>query len=198
VIDASYPDLREDRRRVTEAVLRGAFADQQFDVLVAGKRLGKEWDDRLAARILDVNLATARAIGDRVAAALRGEFNPALTYGWLLANAEIAANSINTSTRDALANAEDKPSVFDGLAVLAVGYAESMVTTIANFAAKESAQQSDAGTKTWISSGKPRHAGMNGETVPLAANFSNGMAWPGDPDGGAEEVAHCHCSIGFN
>ena len=32
----------------------------------------------------------------------------------------------------------------------------------------------------------------------FSENFSNGMAWPGDPDGGADEVANCGCSVQFN
>jgi hypothetical protein len=37
-------------------------------------------------------------------------------------------------------------------------------------------------TKTWVvtSGAHSRHPEMNGETVPVSENFSNGLAWPGD------------------
>jgi len=130
---------------------------------------------------------------------LRGEFDPDVMEAWLTRNAEIAAESINGSTREALAAAEDKAHVF---AVLlgsdAARYAASMVATAANFGAKEAAGTAGARTKTWVSSGSPRHAHMNGQTVPLGENFSNGMSVPGDPDGGADEVAGCRCSVSFD
>jgi hypothetical protein len=39
---------------------------------------------------------------------------------------------------------------------------------------------------------------MNGETVALSEDFSNGLAWPGDPRGGPAEVANCGCSVQFD
>jgi len=38
---------------------------------------------------------------------------------------------------------------------------------------------------------------MAGETVPLGELFSNGMDGPGDPAGGADEVAGCTCDLMF-
>jgi hypothetical protein len=38
---------------------------------------------------------------------------------------------------------------------------------------------------------------MNGETVGIGDRFSNGMNAPGDPAGGADEVAGCNCSLSF-
>jgi hypothetical protein len=73
----------------------------------------------------------------------------------------------------------------------------SMVTTAANFGAHDAAYYAGGKTKTWTG-GTTRHAPMNGQTVPLGENFSNGMAWPGDPAGGAAEVANCGCSVTFN
>jgi hypothetical protein len=202
-VDASLPGIRRKRVDATAAALRALFADQQFDVLTARKLIGKKWDDRLAARIFDVNLATATAIGDRVAAALNGEFNPTLMHPWLLINAGLAATGINDSTRQSLSDAPDdaaKASVFDILTGSAAAqYAVSMVTTAANFGAHDAARASGAGTKTWIWSGRgPRHSSMAGETVHVEDQFSNGMAWPGDPGAGADEVANCGCTLQFN
>ena len=41
------------------------------------------------------------------------------------------------------------------------------------------------------------HAAMNGEKADVRARFSNGMMWPGDPAGGADNNAGCMCSVRF-
>lgn len=200
MIDASYPELRAERQRLTRDALVELFANQRFDVLVARRVLGQQWDERLASRVFDLNLATATAVGDRVAAQLPGEYVPAFMHAWLTINAQQAALRINDSTRQALADAEDDDAaarVFEILTTsAAAGYAQSMVTTAANFGAHDAAETAGGKTKTWTG-GTSRHRDMNGETVRLAQNFSNGMAWPGDPSGGAAEVANCGCSVQF-
>ena len=37
------------------------------------------------------------------------------------------------------------------------------------------------------------HRRMDGETVPIDAKFSNGLRFPRDPDGPADEVINCRC-----
>jgi hypothetical protein len=73
-----------------------------------------------------------------------------------------------------------------------------------NFARTEAAKHSSdrdgrTRTKTWIvTSGKSRHPEMDGETVPVWESFSNGLAWPGDGAGGADETAGCKCLLQLN
>lgn len=167
-------------------------------MVVAGRSIGPEWDARLARTIFARNRNTAVDIALKVAKALQGDYDPAVMDAWLTKNADLAAASINLSTRDALEVADDKATVFDALRTAGIArYARSMVTTSANFGAHDAAQAAGGGTKTW-SGGTTRHAGMNGETVGIGDNFSNGLAWPGDPSGGAAEVANCGCSVTFN
>jgi uncharacterized protein with gpF-like domain len=56
-------------------------------------------------------------------------------------------------------------------------------------------------TKTWIVNSKhprPSHAALNGVTVRIGDNFPGvNMRWPGDPAGGAAEVANCSCTVRF-
>lgn len=200
-VDASYPAVRADRERLTREALVALFADQHFDVLTARRVLGAEWDKRLARTVFDLNLTTATAVGDRVAAALGAEFNPVFLHNWLVVNAELTAVGVNDSTRAALDESEDddaKASVFEILTgSRAPQLAATMVTTSAMFGAHNGAEAAQARTKTWTG-GTTRHGRMNGETVPLSENFSNGMAWPGDPSGGAAEVANCGCSVIFH
>ncbi len=46
----------------------------------------------------------------------------------------------------------------------------------------------DSDTRDW-------HASMDGEEVPLNSYFSNGLKYPGDPAGDADEVINCRCTI---
>ena len=52
-------------------------------------------------------------------------------------------------------------------------------------------------TKTWLSAGDDRvrksHVAMDGETVKLDEIYSNGLQFPGDPDGPGEEIVMCRC-----
>ena len=66
----------------------------------------------------------------------------------------------------------------------------------------EAGRQNGAVTKTWVTtSSNPRaeHAAMNGETVGLDDEFSNGLRWPGDSaSGDPAEVANCRCEVVVN
>ena len=92
--------------------------------------------------------------------------------------------------------------MFDGLLGDRVDrYAQSTMNTAANIGAHEAAGQSGMTSKTWnVNSGNPRsaHIAMAGETVGLESTFSNGMRFPGDPAGGAENNANCQCSLTYS
>lgn len=54
--------------------------------------------------------------------------------------------------------------------------------------------------KEWLHGGggndpRPEHEDMNGEQVAVGERFSNGMMYPGDPDGGPEETINCTCTM---
>lgn len=54
-------------------------------------------------------------------------------------------------------------------------------------------------SKKWVSTydGRTRksHKAMQGETVGLNEEFSNGLRFPGDPNGDASEVINCRCAV---
>ena len=54
--------------------------------------------------------------------------------------------------------------------------------------------------KQWSATGDDRtrdsHLDIDGESVPLDREFSNGLQYPGDPNGDADEVWNCRCSMG--
>ena len=79
------------------------------------------------------------------------------------------------------------------LALLAAGWAST-------HEAPQQAQQQGINktiTKTWVTGDNPRpsHAAMNGETVPVDAEFSNGAYWPGDDNLDEDESCGCNCSV---
>ena len=70
-----------------------------------------------------------------------------------------------------------------------------------NYGAYEAIKQSGlVARKEWIATIDDRtrdsHADLDGEQVELDEDFSNGLQFPGDPDGPAEEVINCRCTIG--
>lgn len=54
-------------------------------------------------------------------------------------------------------------------------------------------------SKQWMATGDERtresHMAVNGEIVPVGGKFSNGLAYPADPDGAASEVYNCRCTM---
>lgn len=60
-------------------------------------------------------------------------------------------------------------------------------------------KQAEMPIKIWVavidSETRDWHATMDGEEVPLNSYFSNGLKYPGDPAGDADEVINCRCTI---
>lgn len=210
-IDTAYKPLRARRRADTASALTDLFAEMKPDVLAryesgAKRLIAARWDEALAVVVLDQNMATASEVAARVAKALGAEFDPVVMTNWLQANAAIAGGNINAGAEDDIAEAGDAEDVDDPVGHVfgilatsgAAGLAARMVATAAGFGARDAARASGAAVKSWqVNSGNPRsaHAAMNGETVGIDESFSNGMSWPGDPAGGAENNAYCECSI---
>jgi hypothetical protein len=199
-VDATYPRVRARHRDLNLEALRDLFETQRADVVVAGRSLGDEWDARLTSTMYVRNRSTAVDIANRVAAHFGGAVDPDGMDGWLTTNAEFGAARIHRAIRAGLAVPDADPEqLYDQLLADGVDmYAGSMVTSAGNFGAHEGAQAAGAERKVWrVNSGNPRssHAGMGGQSVPVGSLFSNGMRWPGDYSGGADEVANCQCSL---
>lgn len=214
------PGADDHDRSDVEGLLKRFWARQSRSVVAAidaGESDWWEkarWDKELAADLLEAALALSAGIGRKTAEEL-GEsptsYSVARTIAYLTKVTDARAEWINDTTRDQVAEAvasdseDDTPAsrfayAIDNRSVAAAG---AFTAGIAGFAKKEAAMQTgnSQATKTWIvTSGNPRasHALMNGETVPVGQTFSNGMQWPGDPDGGADEVAGCMCGLEIN
>lgn len=204
-VDSTLPDQRAAHEEETRRALAALFNAQRAQALSGG--LPSD-DPRVRALVLERNTMTARDFAMRVAQEFGGDYDPAVMDEWLSVNADVTAEGIHGRTMERLERAAEAEQpllavgdLFTTLATVTAGvYAAGMVTTAANFGAQDAARKSGAGTKTWqVNSGNPRsqHANMSGETVGIRDAFSNGMMWPGDPQGGPENNANCACSVVF-
>lgn len=78
---------------------------------------------------------------------------------------------------------------------------ETAGTEAQSFGGHDAAGASGLGFKVWqTTSGNPRaqHAALDGEKVPLDGMFSNGLRWPGDSTGDADETANCRCLLTYS
>lgn len=170
------------------------------------------WNTELAAALYDLALKVSAEVGRSTLDALGIEpdrYDVDQTLHYMEALAANTAGRINTVTKQQLDEALASDEGLDAVAHVfekaegarAEESGPSIVTGIAGFAAVESLKQNDLAdeaTKTWwVTSAQPRpsHARMNGETVPLSENFSNGAAWPGDQVLGVDEIAGCQCEL---
>ena len=131
------------------------------------------------------------------------------TKAWVTKVSKHSAENINAKTEQAIAEliedgveGEEAEEALDAL--FGDGRAELLaiaaVTTMSAFATQEAGKQGGAATKTWITGPNPRpeHAAMDGETVGINDNFSNGLAWPGDASGSVDDLAGCNCDLQMN
>lgn len=203
----------------TEQVLT-AFLDRQKNAVLSA--LGAtdhddwwdtdRWDSELAGDLLALAVSTSTEVAQTTLETVGfdpDEYDVDRTLPFLAAVAESRAGMINATTQERVKEAVDSEDdeaptpadVFEDRKDADVGSsATALVTTFSSFAVAEVGHQfaPDTATKTWaIRSKRPRitHALMNGETVPISEKFSNGMDWPGDPVGGADEVSGCECEI---
>ena len=83
------------------------------------------------------------------------------------------------------------------------GQASTIARTEINGAKNEVAfqnlQELGIEKKEWSSAGdmrvRPSHVDVDGEVVGINETFSNGLLYPHDPNGPAEEVINCRCSV---
>ena len=93
--------------------------------------------------------------------------------------------------------------VVDMNATSAIRNARTMVTGAENKGRQDSYARAEADgiilERTWIATNDGRtrhsHAVLDGETKPIDTHFSNGLMYPGDPNGRPEETWNCRCTV---
>lgn len=171
----------------------------------------ERWNTELADDIEPVIDAVADAHGEEVAKAIGSEYRTDQTRKYLRTLAEARAKAINESTRQKIQDAIDDDDEENTPAHVfevreskdAETFGRSLAIGVAGWAATHEApaqaeQQGIHKTveKRWVTGFNPRpeHAAMNGETVPIDAEFSNGCHWPGDENGDPDTTCGCNCS----
>jgi len=196
--------LERTFRRQRDAIMGKLGAATTIEALWDAVR----WNRELRDDIHKLNKATAIAWALYVAAEMSLDLDEDVMGGWLQEHSRVQAENINSVTQGQIGVglAEDDPkSAISALFEYAIGaralqIAVSGVTSASNFGSQEAARQGGLRTKMWqVNSQNPRdaHIAMDGETVGIRERFSNGMLWPGDPAGGADNNANCMCSVTF-
>ena len=154
--------------------------------------------------------------GKSTAEQLGSEYGTEVTRKYLASASEARAKKINEGTLRAITKElnrdfedDEEPDigkVYETRENTSGTLAKSAAGAIASFATQEAAHQaiSDGASrvvgrvveKEWITgaNARPSHQAMNGERVPLDADFSNGQHWPGEDIGDPEESCGCNCT----
>jgi HK97 family phage portal protein len=205
--------LRAKAVKAHEDTLADYFAARRIDARAAihGKAAlpnRARLDDDLTGRLQKAGLSAATAAGMSVSTAYDADRTEAYQFKRAQGIAKDVNDSLESAVGDALVSEDPSAAVDDLFATYQESKVPQMATTMATAAlawgkTEAGRQASGSGadvTKTWITGAKsrPTHAAMNGETVGINEPFSNGMNWPGDPSGGADEVAGCNCDVQIN
>lgn len=207
---------KDEDEQMTE-ILRKFFKRQASSVIpkIGAKAANwwdeERWNEELADDIEPLIDKIADVHGKEAADALGAKYNSRITRKYLRALSEGRAAAINAATYKKLQEAldsedeEDTPEhVFEVRENASSGtFGRSLATSVAGWAmVREAPQQAEAQgihknvEKIWVTGDNPRpeHAAMNGETVPVDKEFSNGCYWPGDDNGDPDTTCGCNCS----
>ena len=171
------------------------------------------WDAELSADLLRLNRLTAltwsQVTIEQAGLSIEDmEAFESIMLPWLQEHSQVQARNLNAKTQEDLTNALRQPNAIEAVknvfvlavTVRAVSQAVSAVTAASNFGSVEAAKAGGLRKKRWrVTSSNPRpsHAAINGEVVGIRETFSNGLRWPGDPAGSADDNAGCRCAVEF-
>lgn len=135
-------------------------------------------------------------------------FDPTRQLGWLERTSTRAALKFDERTYSWMADAMKDPATWaEGVrrtltndAVIS-RWAVGLATEAASFGQTDAARASGLTQKTWrVHSKNPRksHRDQNGVRVGIDDYFPNFQRYPGDWQGGMEEVANCNCRLDFH
>lgn len=133
-------------------------------------------------------------------------WGPEMVEAWIAkaaaTNARRWATGVQTGLNQAITQEEPEKAVRSFLAASALAgtLAWTFATEARSFGATDAARKSGLKTKTWHTNSKkprPEHAALSGMTIGIDETFPNGVRWPGDHAGDAEDNANCRCTITY-
>ena len=207
---------KDDDEKV-EAVLTAFFNRQARSVIpkinagTAEFWNAERWDKELADDLEPVLIEIADKHGKTAAASLGAEYSTEVTRNYLAVASQARAKKINENTlekieKDLASEEPDTAHIYEVRENTAGTLAKAAAGAIASFAVQEAAHQAISEgaprvigrvvEKEWITgeNARPSHLAMNGERVPIDADFSNGQHWPGEDIGDPDESCGCNCT----
>lgn len=207
---------KEDDERITD--LLTAFFKRQAKSIIPKVGANSEnfwnaerWDKELAEDLEPALITIADKHGKETADTLKAEYSTEKTRAYIKTAAQARAKKINEDTlakivKDLEEDEPDTAHVFETRENTADVLGRSAAGSISAFAVSEAAHQAiEDGApsvvgrvveKEWVTgaNSRPSHAAMNGERVPIDADFSNGQHWPGENIGDPSESCGCNCT----
>lgn len=207
---------KEDDESV-EKVLKSFFSRQKKSVIpkIGADPTdfwdGERWNKELAEDLQPVLQSISDKHGKGAAEELGAEYVTEKTEKYISKTARKRAEKINADTLKAIEKdqEEDEPDtdhVFEVRENASPRLALAAAGAIASFAIAEAAHQAISEgaervigkivEKEWVTgeNARPSHLAMNGERVPIDADFSNGQHWPGEDIGDPDESCGCNCT----
>ena len=207
---------KEDDEKVTDILT--AFFKRQAKSVIPKIGADKEdywdaerWDKELADDLYPVLQTIGDKHGKEASEVLEWEYSTTVTENYIKKVSSNRAKTINRETKKRIdkeleAEEPDINHTFETRENTADVSGRSVATAIASWAIAEATHQaiSDGAPrvlgkiveKEWVTgdNARPSHALMNGERVPIDADFSNGMHFPGQDTGDPDENCGCNCS----
>lgn len=169
------------------------------------------WDKELSEDLASVLQKIADKHGTETAKTLGSDYITEKTENYIEAASLGRAKKINESTLAKIVaelenETPDIAHVYEVRENTADVLARSAAGAISSFAIQEAANQAVSEgapnvigrivEKEWITgeNARPSHQAMNGERVPIDADFSNGQHWPGEDIGDPDESCGCNCT----
>lgn len=207
----------EAEDKTVEDILVSFFARQKRSVLPkinAGDPEfwnAERWDKELAEDLEPALQKIADEHGKETAEVLGSVYVVEATKNYIKKTSEMRAKNINKRTlqhiqKDLESEEPDTAHVFETRSNESGRIAKAAAGATASWALIEASHQAISdGTpsvvgriveKEWVTgpNSRPSHAAMNGERVPIDADFSNGQHWPGEDIGDPDESCGCNCT----
>lgn len=207
----------EAEDKTVEDILVSFFARQKRSVLPkinAGDPEfwnAERWDKELAEDLEPALQKIADEHGKETAEVLGSVYVVEVTKNYIKKTSEMRAKNINKRTlqhiqKDLESEEPNTAHVFETRSNESGRIAKAAAGATASWALIEASHQAISdGTpsvvgkiveKEWVTgpNSRPSHAAMNGERVPIDADFSNGQHWPGEDIGDPDESCGCNCT----